>query len=114
MLASYARTGYRGEPRASRADLERTLAKMMELMKVKPDLAPREQAAPRPAAKAAAKPPTPKPTVKAATKLAVKKPTAKAAVKIAPQAVKPTPKSVKKATKQPSKTKKPAVRTLYL
>ncbi len=114
VLASYARTGYRGEPRASRADLERTLAKMMELMKVKPDLAPREQAAPRPAAKAAAKPPTPKPTVKAATKPAVKKPAAKAAVKTPSQAVKADPTPTKKVAKQAGKAKKPAVRIINL
>jgi hypothetical protein len=87
---------------------------MMELMKVKPDLAPREQAAPRPAAKAAAKPPTPKPTVKAATKPAVKKPAAKAAVKTPSQAVKADPTPTKKVAKQAGKAKKPAVRIINL
>ncbi len=71
VLASYERTGYRGEPRASRADLERALAKMMELMKVSPPTLP---TAPKPAAKALPK----KPAAKAAVKPAAPKPTAKA------------------------------------
>jgi hypothetical protein len=72
VLASYARTGYRGEPRASRADLERALAKMMELMKVSPPTLP------------TSKPTAPKPAPKAQTK----KPAAKAAVKPAADAAK--------------------------
>ncbi len=114
VLASYERTGYRGEPRASRADLERTLAKMMELMKIKPELATGKGATPKPTAKPAAKSATPKPVTKAAVEPAAKKPAAKAAIKTSPQAGKPAPKPTKKAAKQTNKAKKPTVRTLNL
>ncbi len=110
VLASYERTGYRGEPRASRADLERTLAKMMELMKIKPELATGKPTAPKPAAKAAAKPDA----AKAPAKPATKKPAAKAAVKTSPQAAKPAPKPAEKAPKQRVKSKKPISRTMDL
>ncbi len=112
VLASYERTGYRGEPRASRADLERTLAKMMELMKVKPELATDKPAAPKAAAKAAAKPAAKKPV----TKATAEGPAAKAAVKAAPPATKlttPTPEPAKKAGKKRAKPKL-AVRTMNL
>lgn len=108
VLASYERTGYRGEPRASRADLERTLAKMMELMKVKSELATDKPAAPKPAAKAEVKQ-----APKAAEPVA---PDTKPAKKVAPPAAKAvtTPKSTKKATKQRAKAEKPAVRVMSL
>ncbi len=121
VLASYERTGYRGEPRASRADLERTLAKMMELMNMKPELATGKPTAPKPAAKAVAKTPTKKPAAKAAVKQAPKaaKPVApdtKPAKKVAPPTAKAVtpPKPTKKATKQRAKAKKPAVRVMSL
>ena len=122
VLASYERTGYRGEPRASRADLERALSKMMELMKVSPPTLATGKPAPKalakkPAAKAAVKPAAPKPAPKALAK----KPAAKAAVKPAPSkpAAKAAPKKVtapkpaKKAAKRPTK-KKEVVRRLVL
>ncbi len=77
--ASHARNGRPGQLRATRADLEAALAKMMALMKVTPELATTKPAAP--AAKAAAT--KPKPAKKAVS--TVKKgittppPTAKAA-----------------------------------
>jgi hypothetical protein len=85
VLASYERTGYRGEPRATRADLERTVAKLMALVNVKPALATGQPAAKaltkKPAAKAAVKPTASKPAAKAVAKAPTKKPAAKAAVK---------------------------------
>lgn len=100
VLASYERTGYRGEPRASRADLERTLAKMMELMKVSPPTLATGKPAPKaqtkkPAAKAAVKPaPKTRPTA-----ASTKKPAAKAAVKPAPKTAKPATSTTKPAAK---------------
>ncbi len=126
VLASYERTGYRGEPRASRADLERALAKMMELMKVSPPTLPTtskpaaKALTKKPAAKAAVKPAAPKPAAKAVAKAPTKKPAAKAAVKPAPKKVaRPAakavtaPKPAKKAAKRTVK-KEPAVRVIRL
>ena len=127
VLASYERTGYRGEPRASRADLERALAKMMELMKVSPPTLPTApkpaaKALPKkPAAKAAVKPAALKPAAKAVATAPTKKPAAKAAVKPAPKKVaKPAakavtaPKPAKKAAKRPVKKKEVASRVIRL
>ncbi len=110
VLASYERTGYRGEPRATRADLERTVAQLMALVNVKPALV----ATGKPAAKAVAKAPAKKPTARAAVKPAAKEQATKAAVKTTPQEGKLAPKPAKKAAKQASKAKKPASRTLHL
>jgi hypothetical protein len=85
--ASYARTGYRGELRATRADLEKMVAEMKQLL---------GQITPNPAAEAATKPTKkittpapPKPAAKAAaTKPTPPKPAAKAASRPAPE---PTP-----------------------
>ncbi len=107
VLASYERTGYRGEPRASRADLERMLAKVMEmteLMQLQTKLSPSKPATPKPAAKAAAKPAVKKPAAKAAP--ATPKPTAKAAVKTPSKTAKPaepTPKATAKPAPKPAK-----------
>ncbi len=127
VLASYERTGYRGEPRASRADLERALAKMMELMKVSPPTLPTtpkpaaKAQTKKPAAKAAVKPAAPKPAAKAVAKAPTKKPAAKAAVKPAPKKVAQpaakaitAPKPAKKAAKRTVKKKEPAVRVIRL
>ncbi len=143
VLASYERTGYRGEPRASRADLERALAKMMELMKVSPPTLPTtpkpaaKALTKKPAAKAAVKPAGPKPAAKAVAKAPTKKPAAKAAVKqpvsdaqreefkarlqavataraAREKAAPPAKKPAKKATKQPTKAKEPVSRRLVL
>jgi hypothetical protein len=127
VLASYERTGYRGEPRASRADLERALAKMMELMKVSPPTLPTtpkpaaKAQTKKPAAKAAVKPAAPKPAAKAVAKAPTKKPAAKAAVKPAPKKVAQpaakavtTPKPAKKAAKRAVRKKEPASRRLIL
>jgi hypothetical protein len=127
VLASYERTGYRGEPRASRADLERALAKMMELMKVSPPTLPTtpkpaaKALTKKPAAKAAVKPAAPKPAAKAVAKAPTKKPAAKAAVKPAPKKVAQpaakaitAPKPAKKAAKRTVKKKEPAVRVIRL
>lgn len=114
VLASYERTGYRGEPRASRADLERTLAKMMELMNIKPELDTSKPATPKPTAKAAATkqkpepvaktaPIPPKPAAKAAAKVPAKKPAAKAAVKPNPKTAKPATKPAKKVVQPTAK-----------
>ncbi len=125
VLASYERTGYRGEPRATRADLERTVAQLMALANVKPSLVASKPTTPKPApkaltkkpaAKAAVKPAAPKPAPKAPTK----KPAAKAAVKPVPPTPKPaakaitTPKPAKKAAKRTVKKKEPAVRVIRL
>ncbi len=108
VLASYERTGYRGEPRASRADLERMLAKVMtemtELVQLQTKLPPSKPATPKPAAKAAAKPAVKKPAAKAAP--ATPKPTAKAAVKTPSKTAKPagpTPKATAKPAPKPAK-----------
>jgi hypothetical protein len=134
VLASYERTGYRGEPRASRADLERTIAKLMELVNVKPQLAAGKPNAPKPAAKAAATTPTKKPAAKAAVKQApsAAPKAAKAAQKVTPPAAKPVLTEAmrkaglaqfkkaanatkpKKATKRPAKAKEQARRRIDL
>ncbi len=123
VLASYERTGYRGGPRVSRADLESALAKMMELMKVKPELPTGKPTASKPAAKAAAKAQTKKPAAKAAVKQAPKstkpatpaaKAAAKPAVPAAKKAVKKTTKAVKKTAKRPTEATRPASRTINL
>ena len=118
VLASYERTGYRGEPRATRADLERTVAQLMALVNVKPALvATGKPAAPKPAAKAQTKKPAAKAAVKPAPKTAKSpKPATKTAKKVAPPAAKVVtpPKPAKKAAKRPAKATKPAVRRLSL
>jgi hypothetical protein len=80
--ASYARNGRAGEPRATRADLEQMLAKMMALMNITPELATTEKPAPKTvkSAKSATKPAAP--AAKAAAtkpKKTITKPAAKAA-----------------------------------
>jgi hypothetical protein len=118
VLASYERTGYRGEPRATRADLERTVAQLMALVNIKPALvATSKPAAPKPAAKAQTKKPAAKAAVKQVPKPAKPAPLAtKPAKKVAP---KPTaavarPKKAKKAAKQPVKPKEEATRIMRL
>ena len=128
VLASYERTGYRGEPRATRADLERTVAQLMALANVKPSPVASKPTPPKPAPKALTKKPAAKAAVKPAPKAAApkpapkaptKKPAAKAAVKPAPPTPKPAaktvtaPKPAKKAKKRAVK-KKEVVRRLVL
>ncbi len=89
--ASYARNGRPGEPRATRADLERTLAKVMEMLKLTPELATSTQPA----------------APKSASKALPAKPAAKAAVKQAPEtaktATKPAAPAAKAAATKPAK-----------
>jgi hypothetical protein len=109
VLASYERTGYRGEPRATRADLERTVAQLMALVNIKPALvATSKPAAPKPAAKAAVKQ-VPKPAKPAPL---ATKPAKKVAPK--PTAAVARPKKAKKAAKQPVKPKEEATRIMRL
>lgn len=118
VLASYERTGYRGEPRATRADLERTVAQLMALVNVKPTLvATGKPAAPKPAPKGQTKKPAAKAAVKPAPKTAKStKPATKPAKKVAQPAAKAviTPKPAKKAAKRPVKEKEAPVRRLLL
>ncbi len=115
VLASYERTGYRGEPRATRADLERTVAQLMALVNVKPALvATGKPTAPKPAPKALTKKPAAKAAVKPASKTA--KPATKPPKKVAPPAAKAItpPKPAKKAAKRPIKKKEPVTRVIRL
>ncbi len=86
VLAHYARNGRPGEPRATRADLEQTIAKMMELMNIKPELS------------ITVKPAAPKPAPKALTE----KPAAKAAVKRTPKTTKKAKTATKPAPPKPA------------
>ena len=66
--ASYARTGYRSEGRATRADLEQMLAEMKQLMLGQLPPAPAAKAAATKPKKKIAKPTAPAPAAKAAAK----------------------------------------------
>lgn len=103
VLASYERTGYRGEPRATRADLEKTVAKLMALVNVKPELVASKQAT-----KIVAEVPAKKRAAKATTK---QKPKAATPVK---EPSSTTTKSAKKTAKQRVKAERPVVQTIRL
>jgi hypothetical protein len=117
--ASHARNGRPGQLRATRADLEAALAKMMALMKVTPELA---TATPPTAAKAQAKKPAAKAAVKparengkfvkSATKPAAPAAKAAATTKHKKKITTPTPTAKAAATKPEKKITKPAPRKL--